>query len=490
MKSLQQDFIIIGSGFGAAPPAMRLAQQGLSVTVLEKGPDINPMASFKQTQDPKYLLKYLKTTPGTTVHLNHIEGLGGGSGFYEHISLRAPSLIFRKKDKTGYQYWPDGLDRSALDPFYEMGEKMLSVHQIPMHQIPKTGQVFAQMMQRLGHPVERSRYAVKGCLNCGYCVTGCIYGAKQSLLLNYIPAAKRAGAKFLTRTEALNITHHPNSNYRYTVTAKSKGQVIQLQARSLILAAGTIGTAKLLMQSSAHLPKLSKQLGQNVSFNGSIKQLFKTPDWCRDGDLFTGRSNPGVISYAFLESDDLVLTAAKVMPLQLFGVVRIFVPETGQEIYWGSTHAEFLRALRKRMMIIFAQGYTGPNCRLAFNKKGRLTVYTDAQDELATFKKKGTALVQSLIRKSGGIPVRMDFMRKDGVPYSRLHFSSSHQLGSCRMADSPEKGVINRNGEVFGYPGMYVTDGAALPGSLVVNPSLTILANAERITANLISNMH
>ncbi len=54
------------------------------------------------------------------------------------------------------------------------------------------------------------------------------------------------------------------------------------------------------------------------------------------------------------------------------------------------------------------------------------------------------------------------------------------------MADTKADGVVNARGEVFDYPGLYVSDGAAIPSSLAVNTSLTILANAERIAAGLL----
>ena len=62
-------------------------------------------------------------------------------------------------------------------------------------------------------------------------------------------------------------------------------------------------------------------------------------------------------------------------------------------------------------------------------------------------------------------------------------FSTSHMTGSCRMAEDIDQGVIDASGEVFGYPGMFVSDGAAIPSSLAVNSSLTILAHAERVAS-------
>ncbi|MDH3247200.1 MAG: GMC family oxidoreductase N-terminal domain-containing protein, partial [Saprospiraceae bacterium] len=197
MRVFHKDVVIVGSGFGASPPAWRLAQAGWDVIMIEKGPAIDPYGDFKQTQDPKYLLRYLKTLPGIDVSINYVEGLGGGSGLYEHISLRAPSLIFEEKDSDGNQLWPNEVTRQTLDPYYELSERTLKVKQIPEKAVPKTGQVFSLIMKKLGFSVERSRYAVENCMDCGRCITGCIYGAKQSLLLNYIPSAQEAGCQIV-----------------------------------------------------------------------------------------------------------------------------------------------------------------------------------------------------------------------------------------------------------------------------------------------------
>ena len=63
------------------------------------------------------------------------------------------------------------------------------------------------------------------------------------------------------------------------------------------------------------------------------------------------------------------------------------------------------------------------------------------------------------------------------------------QVGFCRMAENKDWGVINAQGEVFGYPGMYITGGAAIPSSSGVNISLTILPNSERITHDILQSI-
>ena len=81
--------------------------------------------------------------------------------------------------------------------------------------------------------------------------------------------------------------------------------------------------------------------------------------------------------------------------------------------------------------------------------------------------------------------LRPSFVDRQGQPHGDLYLSTGHMIGSARMADSKERGVTDMWGEVFDYPGLVITDGAAIPSSLAVNTSLTILANAERIGDNL-----
>jgi choline dehydrogenase-like flavoprotein len=496
MNTINKDLVVIGSGFGAAPPAMRLPKAGWDVAIIEKGPGINPYADFKQTQNPKYLLRYLKTLHGPDVSLNYVEAEGGGSGFYEHISLRPPSFIFSEKDDFQKQHWPAQVNRKVLDPYFEIGEYMLKVHQIPEHEVPKTGQVFALLMKKLGYSTERSRYAVENCVDCGRCITGCVYGAKQSLLLNYLPAAVQAGAQMYTETEVTAIRplkRNPEKNqkdltrtpYRYEVITKPAGKngvKTRFRTKVLILAAGTLGTCQILLKSQSQLPQLSSEVGKNVTFNGSVKSLALLPDWCPDADLFVGRSNPGILSYEFLESDHFLITAANLMPLQLLGSCRVSDPNQEDNSFWGPKHMELMKKMRKRMILLVAMGLAKPDCRFSLDENDNLVFSVGSRKDLDKLYKNGKNLLDHIILKSKCKILKLDLMSRKGIPYDTTHFTSSHPLGSCRMAESVQRGVVNYRGEVFGYPGMYVTDGAAISGPLIVNPSLTILANAERIT--------
>ncbi|MBE0572945.1 MAG: GMC family oxidoreductase N-terminal domain-containing protein [Ignavibacteriaceae bacterium] len=205
MKTLKAEVLIIGSGFGAAPSALHFTERGYDVLMIEKGNNIVPEKDFKQTMDPKYLLKYIKSIKGNGVQFTFAEGLGGGSGFYEMVSFRAPSIAFDLKDEGGNKLWPIGITRKTLDPFYEISEVNMNVHQIAKEEIPKNGIVFCKLMSNLGYSVDRVNYSVKDCRGASYCVAGCTFGSKQNLITTYFRKAESHGLKSLTNIQAEQI---------------------------------------------------------------------------------------------------------------------------------------------------------------------------------------------------------------------------------------------------------------------------------------------
>lgn len=500
MRTVQTDVLIVGSGFGAAAPALRLAEAGLAVTVIEKGPALDPWKDFRQTQDPRYVLRYLKSMIGDNLSFTYAEALGGGSGFYEMVSLRAPTTAFAQIDQSGGRLWPAGVDRAELDPHYDLAEQMLRVEQIKPELVPKSGLVFARMMKNLGYSCERARYAVQHCMGSGFCVTGCIYGAKQSLLLNYLPQAGAAGATVETGLEALEIHSVgrvqetsgggsiANVPFRYDVLCRrtATGEIVRFRAKLLVLAAGTVGTAKLLLRSRRHLAFLSDQVGRHIAFNGSVKVAGVLPDRFPHGDMFVGRSHAGMISYEFLASHGISISAAKPLPLQAVAAAQLRLEGDQRTPWqWGQANVELMRKFRHRVIVLVTLGMTPPLGAIVPNAGGGFDVTLPLADELRRYHREVQDILRHLMVGNGLTPIEASFVNHDGEPYGDLHFSTAHHVGSCRMADTKARGGVDASGQVFDYPGLYVSDGAAIPSSLAVNTSLTILANAERIAAGI-----
>jgi choline dehydrogenase-like flavoprotein len=495
------DVLVIGSGFGAAAPALRLSEGGLEVLMIEKGPEVVPERDFRQTQDPKYLLQYLKSVSAGNIRLTYAEGVGGGSGFYEMVSLRAPSMAFQQRNPDGSMLWPVDVNREMLDPYYRLAEEMMRVTQIGRDEIPKTGVAFSLLMKRLGYTVDRVPYALGRCVGSSYCVAGCVSGAKQTLHSRYLDPSRRAGMRILTRAEALEIRPLDTeggengveslsgmpSRYEVRCSVGDDAEPLLVRTKLVILGGGTVGTARLLLNSRHCLTRLSDQLGKNIAVNGTVKALGVLPPGFPEGDMFTGRSHPGVISYQFLESMGITISTAKPLPVDVIASAHIVLDgEKRDPAWWGQPHVEFMKLLRRRAIVIYALGLTGTTGELRLHRSGQVRPAFRLDDDFRAYYRRTTGLLHSILRRNGARVAHPRFINGEGKEYDDLHVMTAHMTGSCRMASSERHGVVDSRGEVFGHPGLYVADGAAIPGALAVNPYLTILANAERIASHLV----
>ncbi|MFQ5530409.1 MAG: GMC family oxidoreductase, partial [Gemmatimonadota bacterium] len=231
---------------------------------------------------------------------------------------------------------------------------------------------------------------------------------------------------------------------------------------------------------------LSDQVGRNIAFNGSVKVVGMLADDLPEGDMFSGTTHPGMISYEFLHSHGISVSAVKVMPLMAVAAARLRLDgDERTPFHWGAPNVELMKSFRRRAIALLALGLTPSTATLEL-RKGKLWPKLELTDEIRTYYKRTKDLLHSILTDSGCRLIEADFVDSKGSPHEDLFFSTAHQVGSCRMADSAELGVVDADGRVFGYPGLYVTGGSAVPGSLAVNTSLTILANAERIATGLV----
>lgn len=288
------DAIVVGSGFGGAVAAARLAQAGLRVAVLERGQRW-PRGSFPRAEtgltdgwlwhqgrglyDVRWLDRMLSVQGA---------GWGGGSLVYANVFARPSEETFRP-------YWPEGYSRATLDRYFDLAAHMLEVR--PVQPDPATGQVplrtraMEDLVARMDHAAGsvRPNLAVRftddperatpnrhgipqhGCTFVGECVLGCNQGAKNSLDYNYLAVAEQAGVVARTRCEVVRIAP-AGSGYTVTYRDHADGGVEQeLRAPTVFLAAGSVGRTELLLRArdvDATLPGLSPRLGEGFSGNG------------------------------------------------------------------------------------------------------------------------------------------------------------------------------------------------------------------------------
>ena len=488
MKTITTDVAVIGSGFGGSVVARRLQEAGHQVTVLEKGPRIDPYADFQQTQDPKTVLKYIHNVNSEGLALTYAEALGGGSGFYEMASIRTPHQVFNWRDPdTGERVWPRSISRDVMDPYYDIAEKAVNAAIVDWERLPRSGAVLAQLLDQAGFTATRVKHAERGCIGSGYCITGCVYGAKQSMLVTHLPAAEEAGATIITDVDVRHLRpsdHHP---YRYDVICvdRTNNSRLVVRAKTVVLGAGVVGSAAVLLRSRKNLPHLSAQVGRNVASNGMVQAIGLIPESAPHIDMYAGRSHSGVVCYDYLETENITISSCNALPLYMYSGARI-TEDRNDAPYWGPHHLALVKRIKAHGLVLYSLGMFPGIGSIRIDTdgspivdQGDLAVYDAYQDRVKT-------VLHDLYRRMKCTPLRVTPLDGEGRPYKRSHVNTTHMTGSCRMADSDRHGVCNSRGEVFHYPGIFVADSSALPTSLAVNPSLTIMANAERIVPSIL----
>ncbi|RKG84320.1 GMC family oxidoreductase [Corallococcus sp. CA049B] len=505
------DALVIGTGFGGAVAACRLAQAGLSVRVLERGLRY-PKGSFpRDFEDPRngWLWQHrqglfdIKLLKGMSVV--QAAGYGGGSLIYANVHLRPPPDVFASG-------WPEGYSRESLDPYYDLVAHMLDVQPITASArgLPPKTQRMQEVAKKLGreaqffYPNLAVRFAPageplpnkfgvlqEGCSYCGECDIGCNRRAKNTLDLNYLAVAEQRGAEVTTQAEVTRI--EPLSpGYRVTFTDHaSAGMQRTVDARRVFLCAGAVNSTELLLRNrDVHgtLPDLSARLGTRYSANGDFLAFaFDTKEpW--DPAVGPTITTGMVVEEGQGKDKTWFLFQEGGHPVQAAGLMMAMDPDRAITLPADLLQRELVKVLRTRskemasienergrfQAVFLAMGRDKSNGRLTLSPITReLQVQWDVPANLPLYRTQ-EQLCEDVARALG--------TRAAYNPlWERLHLPVSvHNLGGCAMAEEPAYGVLTPDGEVHGYPGLYVMDGAALPVGVGVNPSSSIAAVAER----------
>ncbi len=520
------DAIIIGSGFGGAVHACRLAEAGHRVLVLERGrrwlPEDYPRslndAWIFDVDEPHRQNGWLDLRFFDDMWVAQGAGVGGGSLIYANVSIDA-------KPETLDTGWPSPISAAELAPYYMRVAGMLKPQQLPDNQLtprfelmreaaPKTGA--AERFRKLDLAVTfdpegrfsetrpASEAATKTfqnafgrkqgyCVHAGNCDIGCKAQAKNTLDLNYLAVAEDKGAEIRPLAMVSHIVPEgPGYAVIYHDLSEGRRTERVARARQVILAAGSLGSTEILFRSRDRfrtLPNVSKALGMHWSSNGD----FLTPAFY-EGRRLSPTIGPTITAAIdFLDGSDggaQYFTEDGGFPDVLGNALRAVRGRKARLGIVGRMLAQVAGTLDdgdplEMMMPWFGQAIDGGDGRLYWGRdwlrpwRKRLKLdWNPARSELGV-----GGLMRSHERFSkatGGRPVApptWTVLRNLVTP---------HPLGGCRMAASPGAGVVDHRGEVFGHPGLYVADGAIVPRPIGLNPSKTIAALAERSAAIMI----
>jgi len=512
------DAVVVGSGFGGSVAALRLAEKGYRVAVLEQGRRIGAEEIEAADADIRRFLWAPRVGLDGYFYervLRHIAvagavAVGGGSIVYAAVLLRPRPAFYRHPAMTRL-----GVDwQQELRSHFVTAERMLGRCRTPVFDkqdrwlqqtavAMEAGQTFGPTHNGIffGHPgvaVADPFFGGRGpdrrgCQLCGSCLSGCAHNAKNSLDKNYLWLAEQQGVRIYPRHKVTAIVPVDGGGYRVVSEHPlHRGQPHPpMNARMVVLAGGVLGTLELLFACRDRiktLPGLSVRLGQAVRTNSEAFAGILADD--PDENVTRGPA----ISSDFYPDGQTHITqnrfpdAFSLMKFQLGPMVDDPVP-------WR-------RALKTLALMIgrprqATVSWTARHWRRRFTL---LSVMQHLDNEL-TFRYRRHLLSplrpQLVSQRNDGLqaPAYIGVGNRAGRIYARLSqgrplnslmesvgnlSATAHILGGCAMGRTESEGVIDAAHRVFGYPDLLVVDGSCVAANIGVNPSLTITAMAER----------
>jgi cholesterol oxidase len=500
------DVVIVGSGFGGSVSALRLAEKGYRVAVLEAGrrfaddelPETSWQASRFLWMPPLRCFGVQRITLMRNVTALSGAGVGGGSLVYANTLYRPLRPFYQDPQWAEITDW-----EQELAPWYDQAERMLGVttytRMTPADEVVKrlaermgVGETFHQTPVGVyfGEPGRDPYFGGVGpardpCLNCGACMTGCRHNAKNTLVKNYLYLAERLGVQVYPMTTVTAIRPAPDGGYRVETRRTGGLRREVFTAEQVILAAGALGTQRLLhrMKATGVLPHLSDRLGSLTRTNSeailNAKTLHVGPDFS-DGVAISSsfhpdehthiepvRYGPGSNAMGLLQT--LLVDGDRWRPLRWMALFLRRLPT--------NLRALSVRRWSERIVIVLVMQSLNNSLTARYGRnwfgRRRLTTVQGPGAPNPRWIPIGHRAVRLLADEIGGVPGSFwgDVLN---MPMT------AHIMGGAAIGSSPDTGVIDPYHRVYGHPGMHIVDSSTISANLGANPSLTITAQAER----------
>jgi cholesterol oxidase len=520
------DVIVVGSGFGGSVTALRLAEKGYRVHVIESGRRFADQDFAKTSWN---LSRYLWAPRLKLFGIQRIHrlpdvillagaGVGGGSLNYANTLYVPPPQFFQDPQWAHIADW-----QSELAPHYETASRMLGVVTNPcdgpVEQIMRetaedlgvgetfrktpVGVFFGKPGERVADPYfDGAGPERTGCTECGNCMVGCRVGAKNTLMKNYLALAERLGVTIepLRTVVAVQPIDDSSREAGYGVTTEATGAWLRkgpttVTASQVVFAAGAWGTQRLLQRMSYEglLGDLSPALGRQTRTNSEALLGATTVRVPGDVDLTRGVA---ITSSFHVDPQTHVENVRYGKGSNAMGLLATIlvrgggsVPRPVRFLTQAFRHpADFLRALSVRRWSersIIGLVMQSHDNSITVSARRRLTGgvgLTSTQGHgapnptwIPAGHKAVRQLAQRLYQRTGIRAMSSGSLGEiAGMPMT------AHYLGGAVISDDPASGVVDPWHRVWGYPGLHVVDGSAVSANLGVNPSLTITAQAER----------
>jgi choline dehydrogenase-like flavoprotein len=478
------DVVVVGSGAGGGVTAGELAQRGRSVLLLEAGPH-RTAADFTRWEAKAsheiwwpFRQALIDGGAGGTVPMFAGRCVGGTTTINTKVALRADEHDLAKWHEASGITGDGGepLSTEDLAPHYERVEQVLGVR--VRDDWPDCVRTLEAGFRAVGAELESVlSYTDENCMKCGSCLQGCPTNAGKSTMNTYIHAATVAGRLELRADSAVErVLFHERADGLEATGVEyvdGGGERHTIEAGAVVVAAGTLNTPQLLIRSgiveaSGDSPSAAL-IGRNLGFHPArlVYGLFDEP---QDAHMVYPITTH-CMAHQHDEDGGFVVEAATVQ--DPIGFATSLEDENGP--LWGDPLVEAARQFRH---------WNGVLAMCNDNNNGTVAV---GEDGVESFEAAFDAEERQRIDEA------LDFSRRalEAAGATRVLWTglvSTHMQGTCRMGSDPSRSVVDAHGESHDVKRLFIGDGSAIPRTLSVNPSMTIMALADRLAAHLVED--
>ena len=499
---LECDAVVVGSGAGGSVIAEELAKAGYDVMVLEQGP-YETSETFKQNEMRMMQKLFQQSGAASTKDLSFVllagRGAGGGTMVNWNTCLRPPARILGEWER---EFGVEGVTSETFAGYVEEVWRSIKVNPEESQRNGNNG-VLWEGSRALGykegtdyHLIERNAV---GCdQRCDYCTYGCIYAAKQSTAMNYLPSAQKKGARFAFDARVERVVIEGGEAKGVVATVKSGGKDVRLGVKSkvVVAAAGGIETPALLLRSGVK----DKNVGRYLRLDPTVAVggIFAKP-------IEPWKGPPQTVAvWKFIDLDGTYhgfwVEAAPAHP----GLFALSIPWVS-----GKEHKDFMKRYyaRSSASIVLVREWSSGvvstdrdgYARVSYDleKRDRETLLRGMEETSRILMAAGAVGVWTTHNsqvfggdgtnpmKPGDLDAFSASLRRQGVEYNRMMLYSAHLMGSCRMSADPSLGPTSPTGELHTVENLFVGDACVFPTTPAVNPMISIMAMSRRTAESI-----
>ena len=508
--SASYDVCVVGSGPGGSVAAATLAEAGMKVLLVERGPFL-PAEQFNfQVLDMSNKLGRVELTSGLRTLLYQGNVLGGGSVLYGGVAMKPPAYVFEEwKERSGYS----DLDLEQLEPHYRHVGDMMSVTRQSERLENRSNAIVREMADALGKPegLETVDRYTKGCAGAGLCNLGCGFDLKGNMLNSFLPHGLETGnLTIVTECQAEGIggetcspAIRPGRSFRGTGLAValrdfSTGRIVRrafIKARRVILAAGAFFSSSLLLKSGVQFPNRDR-IGAKIYLqpHAHIFALFDHPVTQRgkttSGQYIPYNGVPAIYNFTgFLKEHRFFWLASILFPSNLASFISNLPPPE---------HFEIMRQFHNTVSITTTLRDEPTRSRIVL-KDGRAQLdFRESPSDIENLRRCFLAAARGFLAVGArrvflplldppAIEREADLAKIESMRfgYDNLLLYSDHTSGGNSYGVDPEHGVTDPDGRVFGSQNVYVADSSLFPSGCGINPSWTIMALSRRVALKI-----